>query len=219
MSACISKTCRGEEHEALPPLLICKPASQRLTRTIGEMPALHDWLRANLTPGAASTDAPVSGSRERPIPLAAGVYDHAELIRQTLNGWARIVAEDRQLTGPWRSLAQDSLAERDRLARGKEQTSTVNALAVFLLAHLDWAMGQTWVDDLTEEMSDLARTGHGLAPTKPGRHDLPAPCPDCDLMALARWDGEDHVICRNCHAMWDENEYKRLVIVLSQQAS
>lgn len=218
MSTCLAKTCKGERHEAAVGHL-CKPALSRLTRTIGEMPALHDWLRSNLAPGSASTEAPVSGSRERPLPISSAVHDHAEHIRQILNSWARLVAEDRNLTGPWRALNPHSLAERDRLRHGKEQTASVNALATFLLAHLDWCAHQDWIDDLDEEMRDLARDGHGIAPTKPGRHDLPAPCPDCDLMALARWDGEDHVICRNCHAMWDELEYKRLVHVLAQQAS
>ncbi len=215
---CVSKTCRGPEHEATAGLL-CKPALLRLTRTIGEMPALFDWLSANLAPGSASTDAPVSGSRERPLPISSSVHDQAELIRQTLNGWARCVAEERDLTGPWRPLNPHSLAERDRLQRGVEMTCTVNALATFLLAHLDWAASQPWIDDLDEEMRDLARDGHAIAPTKPGRHDLPAPCPDCQTRALARWDGEDHVICRHCHAMWSEETYARLVRVLALEAS
>lgn len=47
-------------------------------------------------------------------------------------------------------------------------------------------------------------------------HRLPAPCPTCDRMGLEREDGADFVLCRACGRLFTEDEYARLVLLLSE---
>lgn len=79
-----------------------------------------------------------------------------------------------------------------------EQTATLKDLTTFLLAHLDWASEQPWVDDYATEIEDLTRTAHGLAPSRPQNYRLPAPCPSCGASELHRRDGDDFVSCLSC---------------------
>lgn len=48
-------------------------------------------------------------------------------------------------------------------------------------------------------------------------HRLPAPCPRCDGMTLARIDGDELVRCSRCRAGWTAAEYRRLVLVLADE--
>ncbi len=190
---------RADHHPAVPGTMFCKSATERLTKTIAELPALHSWLHANLASGGGGGDK-VTGTRDKPVPINLGVHDHAEHVVFTLASWARMVAEDRGLHGP--------------------SNATPSATATFLLAHLDWIVRQDWAPDAAEEISDLSRKAHGIVPSRPERHELPAPCPadGCGYLSLVRYDGESHVRCEVCGAVWDEKEYVRLTIVLADEA-
>lgn len=175
---------------------LCKPGFARAEQHIAELPALSSWLHANLASGGAGdSDGSQRTKGEPPIPIRDTVHDHIVEIAAVLTSWAMLVAEERSLRGP----------------RSAEVTTT----APFLLAHLEWAAAQLWVDDLAAEVADLHRTAHSLAPSRPGLHRMPAPCPTCDAVELSRQDGDDRIECRSCGRLWTEDEYVRLVIVLA----
>jgi hypothetical protein len=190
---------------------LCRPAFSRLERQIAELPALHHWLHANLPTGGGSAldPNPVSGSGDEPLPIRDTVADHLTRIVQVLSSWARMVAEERDLCGPWRPLHPDGLPERDRLRRAVEQTATLEQLATFLLAHLPWAAGQPWVDDFAGEVDELTVDAHDLVPSRPRTYRLPLPCMSCGEM-LSRRDGSD-IECRTCGRLWRVEQYPQLM--------
>lgn len=174
----------------------CTAGYERLEQHIAELPALSDWLHANLpTGGNGEHDGSKRTKGEPPIPIRDEVHDHIVEIRDVLASWASNVAEERSLIGP-----QDN-----------DPTKT----ATFLVTHLPWSVEQPWVEDLATEVAELSRTGHGLAPSRPRTYRLPAPCPSCDALELYRKDGDDYVSCQSCGRLWTEAEYVRLVVVLA----
>lgn len=195
---------------------LCESGYRRLEQHLSELPALSGWLHANLPRSDSGGYGDyTTGSKDMPLPIRDGIADHQEAIVQTVNSWARLVAEERDLHGPWKPLPQDGQAERDRLRRAVEQTATLTELVVFLLAHLPWSAEQLWIDDYTTEIEDLTATAHSLAPSIPRTYRMPAPCPTCSAMELHRKDGDDYVSCGSCGRLWSEQEYVRLVVVLA----
>lgn len=195
---------------------LCSDGFTRLERHLSELPALARWLQANLagTSGTGFGDY-TTGSHDRPLPINDGIADHLTQITDTVNSWCRLVAEERDLRGPWRPLPSDGWPERDRLRRAVEQTASLENLTVFLLAQLDWTVQQLWIDDYATEIEDLTSTAHGLVPSQPRTYRMPAPCPSCDAIELQRKDGDDRIECQGCGRLWTEDEYLRLVFVLA----
>ena len=48
-------------------------------------------------------------------------------------------------------------------------------------------------------------------------HRLDAPCPACNLQALVRENGSDHVVCRACRNTWPEAEYHWLTRLIAAE--
>lgn len=218
MTACLypHEPERGE-HPAKHGFL-CESGYRRLEQHLAELPALSGWLHANLPRSDSGGYGDyTTGSKDRPLPIRDAVADHCATILGIVNSWARIVAEERDLRGPWKPLPPDGRAERDRLRRAVEQTATLSELTTFLLAHLPWAVEQAWVDDMADEVQDVTRDGHKLVPSRPGRHRIQAPCPDadCNLAALVRVDGSAYVECEGCGRLWTEDEWLRLAVVMA----
>lgn len=198
MTACIAPHPDNRDPHQAEHGQLCRPAYLRLEQHLAELPARSAWLHANLAAGGAGRSDMVTGTRDKPVPIKISVHDHLELIRGTLTSWATLIAEERDLRGP--------------------ANNHVNTTATFLVAHLDWSAHQPWINDLCSEINDLTRTAHQLAPSNPGKHHLPAPCPSCDLLALEREDGADYVECQNCGRLWQQEEYQRLVVVLAAES-
>ncbi len=201
--------------------LLCRPAWKQLERQVAELPALANWLEANLAAGGKGESQKVKGTREDPIPIRPAVIDTQADMLGIVNAWARLIAEERDLQGPWRPLRSDSLAERDRLQRGIEQTASLSDLCTFLGAHLAWAAEQRWIDDLTSEIGQLTGRAQAVMPYRAERHDLNAPCPnpDCNAKSLSRYDGDSHIHCRSCHERWDQDRWDRLGLILHEDVA
>lgn len=212
MTRCVARDCLDGppvDDQPAPRLtrhgLLCDRDTRRLEQHLAELPARVHQLRAVL-PGVQAPKR--DGSRHTkghpPVPLNLAAHDHLDLLAATVTSWVRLVAEERGLRGP------------DRPEVGR--------LSGWLLGQLDWLVEQPWVDDLAEEMRDLSRVADGLTQVRPGWHVLPAPCPRCSgpddpVLTLGRWDGDDHVGCSTCGERWAEEEYPRLVLVLSQDVT
>lgn len=170
---------------------------QRLERTIAELPSALNWIGHHLAAGSVQGGEKISrGRQESRPPIRVDVHDALVDVPEKLTSWCLLVCEERDLRGP---------------------KSTPEALAVFLVAHLDWIAAQLWVDAMAVELFEASRDLYVLAPWKPGRHRLREPCPaaGCDVRALVRWDGDSVVKCEACGAVWSETDYERLMHILA----
>ena len=171
---------------------LCVRCATLLERRLSELPACRDALRANLakTGGGSNVgNKPTKGSP--PIPLNIDAHDHLTLMQATVTSWVRLVCEDRGLRGPDRN--------------------DLRVLCGWLGSQLPWLLTHPLVGYLADEVRDLVRIAEALAQTQPRWHPLDPPCPGCSEHALGRWDGADHIDCRNCERRWHEREYPSFV--------
>lgn len=174
----------------------------RLNRNLAGTVDAWRWLGECMPRGLVSQGEPLSGTKSPPIPLILAMHDQRVHIAGVLASWARMVAEDRSLTGP-----------------AGVDPPTVGA---WLAPHLRWCATQPWVDDLLTELADVVRQAHTTAPWRPHIHRLPLPCPDCGQVSLAILGGSDWVTCRNrdCGRLLGRGFYEQLArqaIELHQQ--
>jgi len=117
-----------------------------------------------------------------------------------LEGWARIVREERKLGRP-------------------KCEATILGEAGLLLAHLSWLMSQPFVDDLAGELRQVKSALHSAigehAPRPVGR--CPVVYPEtgtCDGPLYQDRYGGMSVSCRQCGEYWGETELRRLGLVV-----
>lgn len=207
MNRCIGKTCDdgpAENGEARPRWaktgLLCTRCAGKLEQRLAELPAKQDQLRSvlgGLKSKGGSGNRPTKG--EPPVPLNIAAHDHLELLHATVVSWTQLVAEERSLRGPDRS--------------------EVEVLSRWLLSQHSWLVEQLWVDDLAEEMRELAQVADSLAAINVRWNRLPVPCPDCNAHELGRWDGASEVQCGACDLSWHEDDYPRMLKVLTWEKS
>lgn len=177
---------------------LCGRCSDALQRRVAELPARRDLLHNVLLHGTAAGARLGNSTTKGNPPLPSRGFDSthdalADLEQKTVS-WVQLVAEERREHGPDRQ--------------------TIRALASYLVGRHDWIVRQPWVDDMAEEMRDLARVADGLTAHKARfrRLDMPCPVPDCGQAALGQWDTVGAVQCGSCGAQWDSEEF------LQQQA-
>lgn len=166
------------------PALLCSRCEAALTKRLAEMPARRDLLRDTLggIGGTRSSEnKPTKGNP--PVPLNIAAHDLLVDMQAKAVSWTQLVCEERGLRGP--------------------DQSDLRVLAPWLVSQVDWLIEQPWVDDLAEEMRDLARQADGLTAHRARWNRLEAPCPDCGAHELGRWDGSDDVHCLSCGMKWD----------------
>ena len=160
--------------------LLCRGHLSGLERKLAEVTAVYDWLGACMVrDGSGSSDAPVTGSREAPTPMRISLHDLRADISAKLSSWTHLVTEERRMRGP-------------------DHFDDPHAASGWLLSQVVWISAQAWVDELWSEVDEWHRLARTAAPYYRERRDLPAPCPECDLLALSLYGGDDHVTCRDC---------------------
>ena len=192
-------------------------------------PGHHRWMHSTLVdivdtyallpdfyePGTAIDDGQqVKGKRvDPPAPVRLDVV--ALLDRRTiahnpgdlvpvlaiLESWARLIREERQL-------------------QPCKRRTTVTSEAGTILAHLDWASTQPWIDELAKEIREVKSALHSAI----GDH-APRPvgtCPvihpdtgDCNGKLYQDRYGGMSVTCRKCGETWGETELRRLGLMQS----
>lgn len=119
--------------------------------------ALADCLTSSGMPGERT-----SGTREPGLKINLAALGTRIVIRHTLVGWAKLIADERGLRVP---------------------DMTVPALGAFVSLHSTWlaAMPGTLSADVCEELRDLVHTAHRIAyPSGTRIFDVaPCPIPDC----------------------------------------
>lgn len=154
---------------------ICDGHVKQARRALELLPAIFDQLAIV---AVASGHATGPRGAETPIPYRAkaadlryGSSDHTRPaadqrgIREVVVGWARVVAETRQVALP----------------QGDGYDDDVRLACDFLRRHHDWTVGQDFAPDYATELHDLQRKARPiLAPTIVRRVDVPVPCPLCE---------------------------------------
>lgn len=123
--------------------------------------AVEALREASRTPRKGAGER-VQATRDPAAPLALELFDQAELIHYSLQGWARIVEEE----------------QGDPLP--PDQT---DAMALYLRQHTGWISAQPWADEMVLELRDHVHTAEGMLGLLPRRMAIPTPC-HC---GAARW--------------------------------
>lgn len=196
-------------------LLVCQHHRRWLAESVDDIVITYAHLPDFYEPGTAVDDGhQVKGKRvDPPAPVRLDVV--ALLDRRTiahnpgdlvpvlaiLESWARLIREERQL-------------------QPCKRRTTVTSEAGTILAHLDWASTQPWIDELAKELREVKSALHSAI----GDH-APRPvgtCPvvhpetgECNGKLYQDRYGGMSVTCRKCGETWGETELRRLGLMQS----
>lgn len=187
----------------------CEEHRWQIRDHLTELPELYAAMHLEATHGTAKPSADkVSGTRTHPSP-SPRIDDADQLAR-----WAC----------DWEDTIRHELGHPAAPHTATGRPRALTEATRYLLVHLTKALE---LDDGGSEPvalifgTEVNRT-HRTLLRKTSRdtliHRLKAPCPACDIRALQRRDGEDHIRCTHCHTLWTEVEYQRLVLILTSSA-
>lgn len=185
--ACTGKTCNTDS-PALAGTMLCGRCTHRLEQQLAELPARLHLVRA-LHDGRQTPRRSDRPGGDAPVPLNVDAFDLLQTAPAQLDSWAQLVREERDLRGP----------------------DNPDLLAAWLLGQFDWLIRQPWVDDMADEINDLAQSAERLCRVNPHRHRLEPPCPSCAASELGRWDGTEQVDCGSCGRAWPREQYPAFV--------
>lgn len=199
---------------------LCPSCERVVDSAIRALPADYVQLSQQLAKVKRAGGVPVSGSRELPVPIDLGTEALlAGIVRESVD-WATSVSE---VLGV--SLGLQSLrGYRDAVLVQYAAETLAGHLTVLLalrdVVHFGWLDGErVAVERQGYEGAEALLALHERTRAYSGQvrlmHRLPAPCPECERVALVREDGDETVECSTCaHRMsWDD--YSSLVSVLS----
>lgn len=204
---------------------LCRTCTRATTDAITELPRDYVDLTRALELGTAGLAELVTATKELPAPLRVSVAAlKAEMVRVAAM-WAEPVAErirvDWDSTGMGRHARPGYVIQRAArlLANNMPAFLALRDIEVEVWADDGWY--HTWepTDGVTAaiELFNLHRFARATLGQTKLVHQLPAPCPNCDHLALVRDDGDDYVHCQHCRLQWPEADYRRLTLVLSAE--
>lgn len=204
---------------------LCLTCQRVTTSAIAALPMDYVNLTLHLPERGTGLTQKVSATPTPPIPLALHLFTLGERIVERATRWAEPVAERLNIT--WDSRFTD---HHTRPGAALQRATRILAANLPVLLALTAQPGCEWdptgtqrawedadgLDGALELLRCHELTRARLRHTKLV-HQLPAPCPACDHMSLARVDGQSQVDCRNprCNAIWSESDYDRLVHILA----
>ena len=162
------------------PSHMCGSCFARLRRHISVLVGAHTWLGiAMLNPTPAWKPGTIHRQGGPRPPFRVDLHDAREDIAGKLTSWAKLIAEEHvpALRGP---AAPD-----------------VATVARWLVERLPWVSEQPWCDAMANELAEAARSSYALVPWDRQRRDLPLPCPDCGVLLLSLYSGDELIACRN----------------------
>lgn len=194
---CPVRGCRTVEHRAQP----CQPCAARGYHALGDLTVRYVALSVALPPGRGAPALRHAAPESRP-PIRMDTLDTME----GMTRWARTAEQDvthaLDLVPPsWMIRQSVQLVRATHMMR--RQWSRITPLS-FAGEIADAAL--RWRD-----RADVVLGWHRLV------HRLPAPCPSCNYLMLVRESGQDHVHCQHCGTSWSEQDYRRLVLVLTSE--
>lgn len=193
LSGSLCGVCQGEAVDAA---YLCGRCTASLERDLGDAGAYSAELRTTRLRQSRTGGGGVgvvSRVHDKPLPWDQHAAEVADALHATLVGWARVVIEERGVTSP---------------------ADTDQALASFLLRHLDWVRHQRFAPETVDEVGDAVGRARAAVDTR-AELAYNGPCratfhPDGDpevaascLAELYVRSGAAHVRCRACDAEHD----------------
>lgn len=205
--------------------LVCHSDRRRMATWLRELPDLYAVLPSVVQPRQGTAER-VAGSREAPIPIDPDVVDLLGNARQPEpTRQSRQHPEDHvghlSVATTLDQWVRDWVDHRDRGER--LPPPTVASLSGWLLVRLEDACDDHLaIDEFAAELRRTVRTLRTALSLTRHVERLPAPCPSCDTRGLYREVDPDQgasswVECGNCHRLWSEDEYRRLVVILDEE--
>lgn len=196
----------------------CGPCRSRLRSWLGEIPDLYTRLLAEpLAPsGSPAKGGPVTGSRDRPIPIRVDLFD----LTHYGAGEALYGVDQVGHVPVWMTLQTWTADWMQVLDRGE------TGPAWWVGGFCEWMRER--VDDvcdihpaIDEAFTDIRRL-HGAIKAQLGDVEVPdykkgIPCRNerCNALALVRHNGSDFIECGECPAVLTPEEYDRWVRALA----
>lgn len=214
--------------------VVCRGCEARGERDLRDLPRLAaTLLDIARRPAVAAFAEPVSGSREKPLPLHPGIWSFVGLASPGDVRWDASDAEEvkchvggaplADVLHEWCRAAADALGITvPRVRRDSAAHVAVAKFTWMLLTQHDRICDLEWAYAYLDEINDLWSTARTLAQDWPLVHNLPAWCPYCYTKTLRRDNGASFVYCAarlgGCGRNWSEPEYQRLVLILVTEA-
>jgi hypothetical protein len=200
VTTCIHPRHGQEPPLADEPLMLCHHCHGRLRRDLDALIALWPLLDEMVTPGNNGSGGGAAGKPGSRPPCDLDAIDARDNATAVIGSWARVVIEDRQLSGRG-SLDGESAAR-------------------LLVIHLEWLTAQPFADDAATEVADVvylvrrACRDLGRAPIGTCRAvDPREPSKDCG--GPLYWiDTSMQVRCSRCHDTWNEADLQAITAVV-----
>jgi len=176
---------------------LCGSCGNHVAQALRELPMDYVELSTLLGERGGNPAADVVlSSRDLPIPIRTSIYDLQTAICHEATSWAEPIAE--HLGIGWDTQrARDSRPGVTLQRASRLLTHAVDTLLGLPAQTYRDHSSPDWVDrDGIDDALELLRL-HDLVRLAAGRtalvHQLPAPCPSCNSLALVRRNGADHV--------------------------
>ncbi|MCX5203249.1 hypothetical protein OG897_17580 [Streptomyces sp. NBC_00237] len=177
ITVCAGAGCRRREaagqagRVAVTGTRLCPPCRERLFQDLGRLPALYEECARRLDGSADRTQERTSGGSLPGMPLNTAALEVRSAIVTVLASWAAVVAEQRRVRAPLR---------------------TVPLLTEFLRRHAEWLTRHEAAGELSLEVTRLARGAWRVIDAEPQRRVAIGDCveEDCSgaLTAVVRPD-------------------------------
>lgn len=178
---------------------MCQSCLDATQRRITELPELYVGLYTALARQQTGLGEHVSGSHTPPTPIRVDIHD---LMIGTVAYLVELEVRVREVARLAEPVASNDAAALARACRLLTNHSNV------LFALNDAGEHAAAIHQLHKQARSIL--GHTRL-----THQLPAPCPRCDLLTLVRENGADNVHCQNCYITYPEADYQRLCLVLA----
>jgi hypothetical protein len=210
---------------------LCDPCVREVEHALNHLTGDVVELTMTLGRTGMAGEVLVSASPELKIPIQVNVEALRAAIDNELQAWAEPVAEKLGVEWDTATTNRMRLAVRVQRAAHLLARSVDTLLALPDTEHPAWRNGEPVWDHALGCQDTTVRDGvdaalafielHSLAYSALGRsklvHRLPTPCPWCDYLTLVRHNGDDHVVCENCHKIIEEKHYSWFVAVLVRE--
>lgn len=224
----------GRRAGAPTPRPLCDACADHLAGALADIPAMYSQLGTLLGEKPRSVGEPVSGTREPPMPLNAGVDELMGRVWDVVSSWDARVREvlalpQRRLDVSWSKRPDTvsrmctmmshrvgvllALPERDvcRTVPIRDAADLPKGTLGEVYPELGYARVMLAMGGREAGLELLAMHARMMAvcgQTRPVSVIVGVDCPSCGLAALTRRSGDDGVECRACHARLTDDEYE-----------
>jgi hypothetical protein len=173
---------------------LCAGCSAQLKATLEAIPTLVDELDTTITRQAVLGVRGGPRAAEKPLPFHVQASEAAWVLRNTLSGWARVIAEE-VLAGAETGLGGINGSIRYPTS---PETITTAQIAVWLAGHLEQLRHHQAAGEAHDEIRGAVQAAQRTIDHPRTRHTFPVgPCPDCGahLTAYLRRDEPPVITC------------------------